>query len=225
MNLVTDLRERYRKWKLGRKTPAEVFARYARTNKWGDSESLSGKGSNLSATAELRRLLPEILRELGARSLLDVPCGDFHWMAHVDLDGIDYLGGDIVPDLVLHNKTNYATAARSFEVIDLIQGPVPRVDVVFVRDCLVHLSNDHAAAALRNITNSGSEWLLTTTFPRTGRNTDITTGQWREIDLTQPPFCLPPPERLIAEGQAHIRGQNEDKYLGLWRISSLPRAN
>ena len=28
--------------------------------------------------------------------MLDVPCGDFRWMAHVDLSGIIYIGGDII---------------------------------------------------------------------------------------------------------------------------------
>lgn len=221
MGLIGNLRENLRKWKLARRTPAEVFARYARTNKWGDRESLSGKGSNLAATAELRRILPEILRDLGATSLLDVPCGDFHWMAHVDPVGIDYLGGDIVPDLIAQNRARHGATGRRFEVIDLITGPVPRADVVFVRDCLVHLSNDHVLAALGNIAASGSDWLLTTTFPSTGRNLDIATGQWREIDLTSAPFNLPPPHRIFAEGQAELRGQNEDKFLGLWQISTL----
>lgn len=221
MSLIADFRERLRKWKLARRTPAEIFARYARTNKWGDSQSLSGKGSNLEATAELRRMLPAILKDLNARSMLDVPCGDFHWMAHVDLSGIEYLGGDIVPELVAQNRLRHEAPGRRFEVIDLISGPVPKADLVFVRDCLVHLSNAHAQAALRNIALSGSTWLLTTTFPSTGQNADISTGQWREIDLTKPPFNLPEPRRLYPEGQAEIRGQNEDKYLGLWEINAL----
>lgn len=221
MGLFRSLRNRIRRRALARRAPAEIFAEYARINKWGDAESVSGKGSNLDSTAELRRRLPALLRELGVTSMLDLPCGDFHWMAHVDLAGIDYLGADIVPDLIAANRARHARPGIRFEVIDLIAGPVPRADLVFVRDCLVHLSNAHVRAALANIRASGSRYLLTTTFP--GRtNTDIVTGEWRAIDLTAPPFALPPPERLVAEGQGTCPGQAEDKMLGLWKIADLP---
>jgi SAM-dependent methyltransferase len=221
MGLFSHLKECLRRYRLASRTPADIFAGYARNNKWGDAESLSGKGSNLAATVELRALLPPLLRDLGATSLLDVPCGDFHWMQHVDMRGIRYLGGDIVPYLITANRAHHARDGVAFQEIDLIEGPVPQADVVFVRDCLVHMSNAHVAAALRNIAASGSTWLLTTTFPETGRNTDIATGQWRAIDLTKPPFALPSPDQLIAEGQAHQKGQAPDKMLGLWRIDRL----
>lgn len=222
MTFLSDLKRWLRRKRLAGRDPAEIFSDYARSNKWGDRDSRSGKGSNLEATAEVRRVLPVLLRELGATSMLDVPCGDFFWMAQVDLAGIDYLGGDIVPDLIEANRRAHARPGVAFQVVDLIRGPVPKADVIFVRDCLVHLSHDHVRAALANIARSGGTWLLTTTFPDTPANADIATGEWRAIDLTKPPFSLPIPERLIPEGQAHLKGQRADKMLGLWRIADLP---
>ena len=61
-------------------SPEQVFAEFYRDNKWGDAESVSGAGSNLAQTEEVRRVLPGLLAELGCRSMLDVPCGDFYWM-------------------------------------------------------------------------------------------------------------------------------------------------
>lgn len=221
MAILSRLKRFLRRRRLDRKQPTEIFSDYARRNKWGDKDSRSGKGSNLESTAELRRALPLLLRELGAKSMVDVPCGDFFWMAHVDLEGIDYLGGDIVPDLIEGNRQLHARPGVAFQVIDLIRGPVPKADLIFVRDCLVHLSHNHVRAALANIARSGGTWLLSTTFPETPENRDISTGEWRAIDLTKPPFNLPQPERLLAEGQAHLKGQKSDKMLGLWRIHSL----
>lgn len=221
IRILSRLKEALRRRRLARRTPAEIFARYARENKRGAAESLSGKGSNLASTETLRGLLPVLLRDLGATSLIDVPCGDFYWMQHVDLTGIRYLGGDIVPDLISANNSRHRRDNLSFQVIDLIEGPVPTTDVVFVRDCLVHMSNAHVASALRNICDSKSTWLLTTTFPESGQNSDISTGKWRAIDLTKPPFSLPAPDRLIAEGQAHPKGQAPDKMLGLWNLQKL----
>jgi SAM-dependent methyltransferase len=221
MKFLSDLKRALRRKRLAKRNPADIFAQYARSNKWGDKNSLSGKGSNLEATAEVRKLLPPLLRELGAKSMLDVPCGDFFWMQHVDLTGIDYLGGDIVPGLIDANRRAHARPGVAFEVVDLIRGPVPKADVIFVRDCLVHLSNDHVRDALANIAQSGATWLLSTTFPDVCANEDIATGEWRAIDLTKPPFNLPEPERLLQEGQAHLKGQRGNKTLGLWRISAI----
>jgi SAM-dependent methyltransferase len=221
MGLLSRLKLFARRRRLERKRPIEIFSDYARRNKWGDKDSLSGKGSNLDSTKELRRLLPALLQELGARSLLDVPCGDFFWMQHVDLAGVDYLGGDIVPELIAANEKAHARPGIKFQVVDLISGPVPGADVIFVRDCLVHLSNDHACRALANIARSGGKWLVSTTFPETSVNEDIATGEWRSIDLTKPPFSLSQPERLLFEGQGHVKGQRPDKCLGLWRIESI----
>jgi hypothetical protein len=146
-------------------------------------------------------------------------------MQHVDLAGIEYLGGDIVPDLIEANRRAHARPGVAFQIIDLISGPVPKADLVFMRDCLVHLSNDHVRAALSNIAKSGSTWILTTTFPDGVANEDILTGEWRALDLTKPPFELPQPECLFAEGQAHLKGQKGKKMMGLWRIANLAEAS
>jgi hypothetical protein len=44
---------------------------------------LSGTGSTLHATADLRALLPELLKKLEVKVLLDLGCGDYSWMKHV----------------------------------------------------------------------------------------------------------------------------------------------
>ncbi len=222
MPWLSELKETLRRRRLSRRTPAEVFRRYYDKNKWGDAGSRSGKGSSLAATEELRRLLPPLLTELGVTELLDVPCGDFHWMAQTDLSGLRYTGGDIVPEMIARNREEHGRDGVRFQVIDLIKGPLPRADLVFCRDCLVHLSNAHIAAALENVRRSGATWLLTTTFPDAPENRDIATGQWRKVDLTKPPFRLPPPERLIEEGREGVKGQMAGKMLGLWRVADLP---
>lgn len=219
---MTGLRDRIRRWKLRRRTPAEIFTRYWRNNKWGDADSRSGKGSNLVATEELRRQLPAFLADRGISTLLDLPCGDHFWMSRVDLGGIAYTGGDIVAPLIEENRRRYARPGVAFQVIDLITGPIPRHDLIFTRDCLVHLSTAHLMAAIRNIKASGSDWLLTTTYPGLGTNDEIETGQWRSLDLVKPPFAFPPPVDLLAEGQEQERGQGPKKSLGLWRVADLP---
>lgn len=221
MSMIKRLQTRIRAWKLSRRSPQSVFSRYYTNNKWGDPESKSGKGSNLNSTAELRPQLEALIKDLGITSFVDVPCGDYFWMQHVDMTGVAYTGGDIVPEMIAENQTKFGKDGVSFQVVDLIKGPVPKADMVFTRDCLVHLSNEHVAAALANIRASGSTYLLTTVFVNAPENVDISTGQWRELDIRKAPFNLPEPDRFIDEGAADVRGQRSGKMLGLWKISDL----
>src|SRR2546423_911829 len=88
----------------------ERFARIYATNLWSDPETRSGTGSNLDSTRVLRAELPKALRRLGVQVLLDAPCGDFTWMERVDLDDIQYIGGDIVSAVVEENRRRYSQA-------------------------------------------------------------------------------------------------------------------
>jgi hypothetical protein len=201
-------------------TLRERFDRIFETNLWTAS-SRSGLGSELQATARLRAALPALVEAAGARSLLDIPCGDFNWLATVPLD-VDYTGADIVPALVDENRRRHAGPRRRFVVADLTADPLPSVDLVLCRDCLVHLSFANIRRAFENLRRSGSRWLLTTTFVEHEVNEDIEDGDWRILNLQRPPFDLPPPAMVLIEECTEGDGAFADKALGLWRIADLP---
>jgi hypothetical protein len=207
------------RWLLSRLGPSEVFGLIYAENLWGVEESRSGAGSTLSQTEAMRNTLPALLSQLEVKTLLDLPCGDFHWMSRIKLAGIDYIGADIVPALVASNASQYSGPGRAFIELDLVTSKLPMVDAVLCRDCLVHLPNEMVATALRNICSSGSTWLISTTFPSHLENPDITLGLWRPINLERPPFSLPPPQTLLHEGNPDPR--YADKCLGVWRLSDL----
>ena len=200
----------------------DVFDRIAAENRWHDPDSRSGTGSNLRQTETLRRELPPLLRRLDVRTLLDAPCGDFHWMQHVDLAGIDYTGVDVVPALVERCQAQHAGDGRRFICADILAGRLPRADAILSRDCLSHLSNEHVFRALRNFRESGARYLLATTYPSRRRNWDIVTGSWRPINLCAAPFALPPPLDGIVEGSTEYDGDFADKTLAAWRLDVLP---
>ena len=200
-------------------TAEERFRHIYETNHWNDTESVSGPGSTLEETEPIRRALPAMLAELGAASLLDLPCGDFHWMQHTDLSGIDYIGGDLVGELIERNRAQHARDGVAFRKLDLVHDTLPAVDAVLCRDCLVHLSFADAQAALANIARSGAKWLLTTSFPGVTRNDDIVTGQWRPINLMLSPFNLPESKKVITENCTET--EFADKTLSLWAVESL----
>lgn len=200
----------------------ERFARIYQTNLWFDSESRSGTGSSLDSTAVLRTSLPPLLRGLNVGRLLDVPCGDFNWMRHVDLSGIEYIGGDIVDSLIKVNRERYGSTARSFVKVDITSGPLPSADAILCRDCLVHLSFANISAAFRTMKGSGAEYLLTTTFLDRQINKDVVDGDWRPLNLEQSPFLLPAPHSVIVEECEEEGGAYADKALGVWRVADLP---
>ena len=201
---------------------AGVFAQHFHRNGWAGTESVSGRGSSLAATELLRAALPALLRQYGVRTLLDIPCGDGHWMHCLELDLDLYLGADIVPELVERNRRERGeTACRKFFHLDLTRGPLPQVDLVFCRDCLPHLSFAHLRQALSAVKASGSHYLLTTTYCESGPNRDIVSGEWRELNLQAPPFNFSPPMAVIAEGSVDPFGFR-DKVMALWRVSDLP---
>ena len=215
---------RLQKWRFGRGYAGEVFTRIYRENGWDGSESVSGPGSSLEQTAKLRAELPEMLSRLDIRTLTDVPCGDWLWMSHTALPRTleHYIGGDIVTPLVEDLQSRYGTGERHFRRIDLLTDRVPTADAVLCRDCLVHFSFADIVAAIRNIKASGARYLLTTTFVRLERNTDIVTGQWRPLNLSRPPFQFGPPVALIQEDCTEGGGRYGDKSLAAFCVRDLP---
>jgi hypothetical protein len=167
------------------------------------------------------QFLNKTFKEYSISSVLDLPCGDFNWMSRVELEGIKYTGGDIVDDLIKANIQRYREFKNvDFKVIDLVNDSLPKSDLIFVRDCLAHLSNKEVFKAIGNIKSSGSKYLLTTTYPDHD-NVDILTGDFRAINLQREPFNLPEPVLIFNENNDEDDGRLSDKSLALWRIDGL----
>lgn len=192
----------------------DTFGRIHRENFWANPESVSGAGSTLEATKSIRMAIPDIIYDFEIKTMLDLPCGDYHWFPRMNLD-VDYIGGDIVPEIIERNKHLYPKL--DFRVMDITKTILPQVDLILVRDCLGHFSNRDVQASLRNLRRSGSKWLLATTFPR-GETLpyDIETGTWRPLDLGYG-WGLGKPLMLISERET--KPGVEDKSLGLWRLN------
>ena len=200
-------------------TTEQIFDQIALKRTWVVRQSISGPGSDHEETKNISIKLPILLKDLKVHSLLDIPCGDFNWMKLLDLDNIYYVGADIVSHLVEQNM-KYQNDNKRFVQLDLIIDPLPRADLVLVRDCLVHFSYQDIEKALKNLRRSESTYLLTTTFTDVASNTDIATGGWRVLNLERSPFNFPPPIKVINE--KHRNKDYADKSLGLWRLSDIP---
>jgi 2-polyprenyl-3-methyl-5-hydroxy-6-metoxy-1,4-benzoquinol methylase len=182
--------------------------------------SKSGSGSDIEQTREIIQALPRLFKKYNIKSILDVPCGDFYWMQHVKLEGINYTGGDIVSEIIYKNKNNYATNTINFFELDIVNDPLPKVDLIICRDLLVHLKNPQIIAALNNIKKSGSKYLLTTSFKNTTQNADNDKiGFWRPINIQLTPFNLTNPIDEIYENCTEANGRYNDKFILLFQIN------
>lgn len=193
-----------------------VFEEIFRENRWQGIESRSGPGSTLAASRQVREALPSLLSELAVRTLLDAPCGDFHWMRHVELADVRYVGVDVVGALVDANERAFGSATRRFVRRDLVRERLPEADAILCRDGLVHLDLVDGARAIENFRRTGARHLFATTFPPVEENAPIATGEWRPLNLERPPFSLPPPIRLIPDGREESLAMG--KRLGVFAL-------
>jgi hypothetical protein len=201
------------------------FSKVFRNNLFFGLESRSGAGSDLTQTREIARHLPGLLKDLKVRSLLDLPCGDFNWMSNLDLHAVNYIGADLVPELINDLNESYGDNARKFITLNIVNEVPPQTDAVFCRDLLVHLNNSEVASAISNFRKSGAEYLFTTTFPLRVKNFDLPLISrevaWRPINLELPPFNFPEPIHILNEACTEGGGSFSDKSIGVWKIQDL----
>jgi len=192
----------------------ETFRHIYLNRVWGDDETLSGSGSRVEEARGLIMILPQLIELLEAKSILDIPCGDFNWMQYADLEGIKYHGADIVPELIQHNQERFGGPEITFSHQDLTHDTLPEADIVLIRNCFTHLSFLQIQRCLNNLKKHQSQYLLMSTYHDLPANQDIHSGLWRPINLCVPPFNLPEPLKLIPESA-------EGCSLGLWKTQDL----
>jgi Methyltransferase domain len=215
------LRRLFRRAPAPRSEMERVFQSIHDSNAWGCEGSPSGPGSTKERGADFADALLAVLRQLGCRVLLDVPCGDFNWIGPVAEAMDRYIGADILPEPVNRNRARYGSPRVGFVRLDLASDPLPDADVILCRDCLVHLSSRDIRRCLENIRLSRAKHLVTTTFVGPRENEEVPTGAWRPLNLERPPFSLPRPLDLIDERCHHTGGIYADKRLAVWRVADL----
>jgi hypothetical protein len=102
-----------------------------------------------------------------------------HWISDLDLSGVDYLGVDIVPDVIADNSLRHARPGVRLQRADLTCWTPPPADLIIVRDLLIRLTNDQTIACLRDVAASGARLLLVSNYAGVRRNGDTFTGGLR----------------------------------------------
>lgn len=206
----------------------QAFEQAAVQNYWSDADSLSGPGSNMQQTRVIREKIPLLLEKYGITKMLDAPCGDLFWMKEIlpllKHKGIQYEGADIVSVLIEKHRINFASYGAGFHTIDITKEKIPTVQLVFTRDCFIHLSYSNIYAVLNNYKKSGAEYLLVSTYTNADRKNHNVDGFYlygRMLNMQQFPFYFGEPLDLIVEECTENDGINSDKSLGLWKLETI----
>jgi len=200
----------------------DKFSKIYSNNTFGGTKSRSGEGSSMVQTAEIRRVLPQVIQEYGIESFMDAPCGDYYWMREMKLGVKQYIGVDIVDAVIEQNQRQFGESFTTFMCLNLVEDRLQKVDLIFCRDCLVHLTFEDIHKVISNFKKSESRYLLTTTFTKRKSNKDLIGADiWRPLDLQLPPFNFPKPLKLIDEKCTEYNGNFADKHLGLWLLNEI----
>ncbi len=200
-------------------TRQETFNKAYKSPVWGSEESLSGTGSTLEATENVRRELPSIIQNYNIKTMLDAPCGDWNWMSHTNISLEKYIGADIVPSVIENNIKKFAKPNVEFINCNIISDELASVDLIMCRDCLVHLSYQDIKSAIQNFKSTNSIYLFTNTYPKIEVNDNIFTGlNWRPLNMQCKPFNFPEPLLLFPD----CTSLNDGSYLALWQLKDIP---
>ena len=142
-------------------------------------------------------------------------------MKHVNLEPFDYIGADIVTELIAELRLVHTTPMVRFQVLDVLSDRLPQVDVILCRDLLNHLEYAQIGVAVANMKRSGSAYLVTTTYPELKSNRDIAMGDSRPLNQQLPPFNWPPPSHRLLECCPASPTDRMDKTLGAWRLTDI----
>lgn len=216
------------------KSASHKFAEIYRQELWakagvvgGGTESLSGLGSSLRSTEIFRQELQMLIDQHRPRVFFDAPCGDFNWMRTIVFPAsCTYIGGDIVPSVILDNQQKYgcgpngASGSRVFINFDLTSDTFPRADYWLCKDCLQHLSLADVRAVLANFASSNVSIALISNHDGVVQNIDIDTGDFRHLDLTLPPFNLPKPRTVMRDTPS----DDEPRFVAVWTREEVAQA-
>lgn len=112
---------------------------------WGGKEQdfYSGDGShNLTLVEPYINVVSNFLKSTKKRLVVcDLGCGDFNVGKKLADFAKEYIGVDIVENLIERNRAKFTEENISFLTLDMCKDELPKADCVLIRQVLQHLSN------------------------------------------------------------------------------------
>lgn len=143
--------------------------------------------SSIQGTEKIRSQLPDLFKKYKISSMFDAGCNDYEW-ANLITD-VKYSGGDISQYVVKSANNKWPSA--NIIVHDMTEDEFPSVDLLFVRDVTIHLSDVDRKKLLINWLRSDIPWLLTTQISEASSNNSVE-YQFNTFPASDVNWLLPP---------------------------------
>lgn len=163
----------YRNWQIKRqikkhvkkqaKIPTEqIFSEIYREEKWGSSSDdsadtpfYSGPGTTSPNVKLYIDYLVNFIDKNAVKQITDLGCGDFRIMKQVTSlrPEVKFTGIDVVPELIEHNKKQYTGKNIDFICLNAIESPLPKGELITIRQVLQHLSNSQIKKILNKLSS------------------------------------------------------------------------
>ena len=164
----------------------ELFTNTYVNNGWTQDGSISGLGSSLPYTENIRKVLVDIIKQNGIKTIWDCSCGDWNWMKEIKDKLPNYIGNDIVDRLVEINNETYGSDTIRFQCGDMLEElrklETMSIDLILCRHTLEHLPTDYAIDVVREIYRVSKHSLITSN-QRGNSEIDANGQNSRNIDL------------------------------------------
>jgi hypothetical protein len=153
----------------------------------------SGPGSLVAVNRPFITFFEAFIRENRIASIVDFGCGDWQYMSRVDLNGANYLGLDVVNQVIVENTRQHCRSNVKFACTPDDLADLPEGDLIVLKDVLVHLPNAYVANALAHARRKYRFLLAVNNFSAdpAAYNSDIKFGDFRPVDLSLAPFSVP----------------------------------
>jgi len=130
----------------------EIFRTVYATNAWGGEPGLffSGHGSSdYFAEAFIHLVKRGIDCFSEEPTVVDLGCGDFRIGSKLVIEAINYVGVDVVPELIARNVGMFGDRSNvEFQCLDLVTDELPEGEIALLRQVMQHLSNDQILSIL-----------------------------------------------------------------------------
>jgi len=171
-----------------------IFNNIYQKNIWnmGQSESKSGLGSTNEYTINIRKFLIDFIRNNSVKNILDTSCGDWNWMKEIKSDLPNYIGLDIVKDIVDINNNLYSNDNIKFAHNDFLtfikRQKNKSFDLILCRHTMEHLPTEYNLEFL-NECKRVCKYLFVTGYNNNNTiNSQLPDTNYRPINLKLPPY-------------------------------------
>jgi len=145
----------------------ELFTETYTGKKWYEGNSLSGVGSSLQYTEHIRKIVLDVINQNNIQTIWDCSCGDWNWMKEIKDELPNYIGNDIVSELIDVNTKEYGSDNIKFQCGDMLEELKKlednSIDLILCRHTLEHLDTEYSVNVVKQIHRVGKWAIITST--------------------------------------------------------------